>query len=175
MHRSIPPRPRAPALACAVTLTMALALAGAVTPPLRANAHGFSDREFVVLESPADVAATTRALVAAIEGAGATVFAVIDHGAGAASVGQGLNDAQVVIFGNPALGTSVLQDDLLTGLALPLRVLVYEGDDGVTRLAHEDPSVFLGGFNVSPEAPALERMRAALMRLSAAAVDAVQP
>lgn len=147
-----------------------IAVAGIV-----AQAHGFSDRDFVVQESPADVATTTRALVAAIEGAGATVFAVIDHGAGAASVGQGLNAAQVVIFGNPMLGTQVMQDDLLTGLALPLRILVYEGDDGVTRLVHEDPSVFLGGFNVSPDAPYMEQMRGALMRLGAAAVDAVQP
>lgn len=147
-----------------------LALAG-----MAAQAHGMLERDFVVQESPADVATTTRALVAAIEGAGATVFAVIDHGAGAASIGQGLNDAQVVIFGNPMLGTQVMQDDLLTGLVLPLRILVYEGDDGVTRLAHEDPSAFLGGFNVSPEAPYMEQMRGALMRLGAAAVDAVQP
>jgi uncharacterized protein (DUF302 family) len=140
-----------------------------------AQAHGMLERDFVVQESPADVAATTRALVATIEGAGATVFAVIDHGAGAASVGQGLNDAQLVIFGNPALGTQVMQDDLLAGLALPLKILVYEGDDGITRLAHEDPSAFLGGYNVSPEAPYMETMRAALMRLGAAALDAVQP
>ena len=140
-----------------------------------AAAHGFSDRDFVVQESPADVAATTRALVAAIEGAGATVFAVIDHTDGAASVGQTLNDAQLVIFGNPALGTAVMQDDLMTGLALPLRMLVYAGDDGVTRIAHEDPSAFLGGYDVRPDAPYMETMRAALLRLGAAAIGAVQP
>ena len=169
---------RSRGLAATLTLAMAiltLAMAAMIVASAPGQAHGFSDREFVVMESPADVATTTRALVAAIEGAGATVFAVIDHGAGAASVGQALNGAQVVIFGNPALGTQVMQDDLLTGLALPLRVLVYEGDDGITRLAHEDPSAFLGGFDVSPEAPYMEQMRAALMRLSAAAVDAVQP
>jgi len=171
MHRSILSRPRDIALALTVTLGVAVSAAA----PSTVNAHGFSDRDFVVQESPADVATTTRALVAAIEGAGATVFAVIDHGAGAASIGQGLNDAQVVIFGNPMLGTQVMQDDLLTGLVLPLRILVYEGDDGITRLAHEDPSAFLGGFNVSPEAPYMEQMRAVLMRLAAAAVDAVQP
>lgn len=142
---------------------------------MAARAHGMLDRDFVVQESPADVATTTRALVAAIEGAGATVFAVIDHGAGAASVGLALNDARVVIFGNPMLGTTVMQDDLLTGLALPLRILVYEGDDGITRLAHEDPSAFLGGYDVSPEAPYMETIRAALLRLGAAAIDAVQP
>jgi uncharacterized protein (DUF302 family) len=81
----------------------------------------------------------------------------------------------VVIFGNPALGTQVMQDDLMAGLALPLRILVYEGDDGITRLAHEDPSAFLGGYNVSPDAPYMGTIREALMRLGMAAVDAVQP
>jgi len=147
-----------------------LALAG-----MAAQAHGMLERDFVVQESPAGVAATTRALVATIEGAGATVFAVIDHGAGAASVGQALNDAQLVIFGNPALGTRVMQDDLLAGLALPLRILVYEGDDGITRLAHEDPSAFLGGYDVSPEAPYMDTIRGALMTLGRAAIEAVQP
>jgi len=147
-----------------------LALAG-----MAAQAHGMLERDFVLQESPAGVAATTRALVATIEGAGATVFAVIDHGAGAASVGQALNDAQLVIFGNPALGTRVMQDDLLAGLALPLRILVYEGDDGITRLAHEDPSAFLGGYDVSPEAPYMDTIRGALMTLGRAAIEAVQP
>ncbi len=147
-----------------------IALAGGAAQP-----HGMLERDFVVQESPADVAATTQALVATIEGAGATVFAVIDHGAGAASVGQALNPARVVIFGNPMLGTQVMQDDLLAGLALPLRILVYEGDDGITRLAHEDPSAFLGGYDVSPEAPYMETIRGALMRLGAAAIEAVQP
>lgn len=146
----------------------------ALAAPL-AQAHGMLERDFVVQESPADVATTTEALVTTIEGAGATVFAVIDHAAGAASVDQSLNDAQVVIFGNPALGTQVMQDDLLAGLALPLRILVYEGDDGVTRLAHEDPSAFLGGYDVSPEAPYMETIRGALMRLGAAAIENVQP
>lgn len=157
------------------TVQAALAAGMIAVAGIAAQAHGMLERDFVVQESPADVATTTDALVETIEGAGATVFAVIDHGAGAASVGQALNDAQVVIFGNPALGTQVMQDDLLAGLALPLRILVYEGDDGITRLAHEDPSAFLGGYNVSPEAPYIETIRAALMRLGAVAIDAVQP
>ncbi len=115
------------------------------------------------------VAEVTDAFVAAVEAAGATVFARVDHAAGAAKVGETLNDAQLVIFGNPALGTPAIQQDPLAGLYLPLRVLVYADTDGQTWLAYEDPADMLGELEVDPSAEFIGKMQGALKNLTAKA------
>jgi len=61
--------------------------------------------ETITQTSPKSVVETMDALQAAVEGAGATVFARVDHGAGAIKVNMELPEAQLLIFGNPALGT----------------------------------------------------------------------
>src|SRR6185437_6591153 len=86
----------------------------------------------------ASVAATVAALQAALERRAVRVFAVIDHSAGAASVGLTLADEVVVIFGNPAVGTAIMQADPRAGIELPLRMLIWD-DGGTTQIAYEDP------------------------------------
>lgn len=115
------------------------------------------------------VAEVTDALVAAVEGAGATVFSRVDHAAGAATVGETLNDSQVLIFGNPALGTPAIQQDPLAGLYLPLKVLVYADDDGQTWLAYEDPADMLEGLKVDQGSEFIGKMQGALKALTAKA------
>lgn len=108
-------------------------------------------------------------LEAAVTGAGATVFARVDHAAGAASVGMDLAPAQLLIFGNPALGTLAMQADPLAGLYLPLRVLAYEDADGAVWLAYEEPADSLGDLDVPKDAEVLSKMSGALGKLTAAA------
>jgi len=126
-------------------------------------------QEIVTVDSARGVDDTAAALVAAAEGAGATVFANVDHGGGAASVGMELGDARLVIFGNPKLGTPALQDDIRAGLVLPLRVLVYADADGTTRLAYEDPASMFEGLDIATDAPYVAAMRGALGKLTGAA------
>jgi uncharacterized protein (DUF302 family) len=73
---------------------------------------------------------TAERLIAAVEKRGLTVFARIDHAAGAASAGQSLRPTEVVIFGNPKGGTPLMQDQQIIGIDLPLKVLVWEDADG---------------------------------------------
>ncbi|WP_296417114.1 DUF302 domain-containing protein [Pseudooctadecabacter sp.] len=126
--------------------------------------------EVVSKIAPASVAETMDKLVAAVEGAGATVFARVDHAAGAQSVDMELPPAQLLIFGNPALGTPAMQDDPLAGLALPLRVLVFEAEDGRAVVAWEPPTTFLDGLTIPEDAEYVGKMTAALDRLTDAAV-----
>ena len=115
------------------------------------------------------VAEVTDALVAAVEGAGATVFARVDHAAGAEKVGASLADAELLVFGNPALGTPAMQQDPLAGLYLPLRVLVYADGDGQTWLAYEDPADMLEDLEVDQNAEFIGKMQGALKNLTAKA------
>ena len=125
--------------------------------------------EILRLESARPVAATADALVAAVEGAGATVFARIDHGAGARNVGADVGASELVIFGNPALGTPAIAADRRAGLFLPLRVLVYEDEGGQVWLAWEPPGEMLARAGVDPAAEVVGRMEGALRNLAAAA------
>ena len=126
--------------------------------------------EVVSKIAPAGVEATMDKLVAAVEGAGATVFARVDHAEGARGVDMELAPAQLLIFGNPALGTPAMQDDPLAGLALPLRVLVFEGDDGRAVVAWEPPQTFLEGLTIPEDAEYVAKMTEALDMLTNAAV-----
>ena len=126
--------------------------------------------DVVKVAAAGDVASTMDALVGAVEGAGATVFARVDHAGGAAGVGMELAPSQLLIFGNPKLGTPAMQDDALAGLFLPLKVLVYEDAAGKTWLAYEDPAEMLDDLDGIPEgAPYVQMMTGALGKLTAKA------
>lgn len=68
-----------------------------------------------------------------------TIFAQIDHAAGAASVGQPLRPTTLIIFGNPAAGTPLMQAAQPAGIDLPLKALVWQDRDGSVKLTYNDP------------------------------------
>lgn len=125
--------------------------------------------ETITQTSPHSVSVTMDALQAAVEGAGATVFARVDHAAGAASVDMELPDAELLIFGNPMLGTPAMQADIEAGLQLPLRVLVYAGDEG-TVVAYESVETIFDGLDVPLDAEFAQKMTGALATLTGKAV-----
>jgi uncharacterized protein (DUF302 family) len=73
---------------------------------------------------------TVDRLVNAIEKAGMTVFAQIDHAAGARDVGLDMPPTLVLIYGNARGGTPVMLAAPLVALDLPLRVLVHQDPTG---------------------------------------------
>ncbi|UWQ13544.1 DUF302 domain-containing protein [Aliiroseovarius sp. M344] len=125
--------------------------------------------EIMKVPSSGTVAKTMDALEAAVGNAGATVFARVDHAGGAASVDMELGASQLLVFGNPKLGTPAMQAAPLAGLMLPLRVLVYEDSDGAVWLAFEAPADMLGDLGISGDAPYVGMMTGALEKLTAAA------
>ncbi|MEJ6398396.1 DUF302 domain-containing protein [Yoonia sp. 208BN28-4] len=142
------------------TIAMAAMVAGLAGP---------AAAEMIEKTSPKSVAETMDALEAAVTEAGATVFARVDHAAGAASVDMELDDAQLLIFGNPRLGTLAMQADMLAGLQLPLRVLVYDSNAG-TIVAYESVDQMFDGLDVPLDAEFVENMRGALRALTGKAV-----
>lgn len=118
--------------------------------------------------SPVDL--TMDALVNAVEGAGATVFARVDHTAGAETAGMFMADAELLIFGNPKLGTPAMQDDIRAGLFLPLRVLVYADAAGATQVAYEHAADLFDGLEIAADADYVAKIEQALSTLTDKAV-----
>jgi uncharacterized protein (DUF302 family) len=93
-----------------------------------------------------------------------TVFARIDHAAGAREAGLELADEQVIMFGNPRAGTALMQSDPRIGIELPLRVLVWDTGEGV-MLGHNDPRELADRYDVDAHVATLEMMSTVLAEL----------
>ncbi len=126
----------------------------------------------VMKASPLSVAATIDGLEAAVKGAGATVFARVDHAAGAESVSKSLPDTTLLIFGNPAIGTLAMEDDIRAGLVLPLQVLAYTDADGNTQMIWTPAEDLFADLNIAPDAEVVTRINGALNILTDKAINA---
>ena len=82
---------------------------------------------------------TINRLEAEIRARGMTVFAHVDHAAGAAEVGLSLLPTVVLLFGNARGGTPLMQSIQTIGIDLPLKVLVWQDAAGNTWLSYNDP------------------------------------
>jgi uncharacterized protein (DUF302 family) len=126
--------------------------------------------EDVTKASPLSVAETMDKLEAAVTGAGASVFARIDHAAAAKTVDKSIPDATLLMFGNPALGTLAMEYDLRAGLVLPLRVLAYQDADGNTQLTWTPAEDLFEGLNVPADAEVITKINGALNALTDKAI-----
>jgi uncharacterized protein (DUF302 family) len=83
---------------------------------------------------------TMNRLEAEVRAKGMTVFARIDHAAGAIAVGLSLRPTEVLIFGNAKAGTPLMQSVQTIGIDLPLKALVWQDGSGDTWLSYNDPA-----------------------------------
>lgn len=127
--------------------------------------------DLIQKKSPHSVQVTMDKLQAAVEGAGARVAARVDHAAAADSVGIELAPNQVLIFGNPNIGSPIFVENPAAGLDLPIRVVVFEDADGDTVVAYHDPEALAASFGLPADMKSFQMMAGALMKLTDAAVD----
>jgi uncharacterized protein (DUF302 family) len=98
------------------------------------------------------VADTVARLLTLLESKGMTVFGVIDQQAAARQVGLDLRATTLVLFGNPAGGTPVMEAAPLSALDLPLKVLVWDGGDEGCQVSYTDPAVLSTRYGLAAEA-----------------------
>ena len=82
---------------------------------------------------------TTKNLVKALKKKGMTVFKVIKHHKGAKKVGKELRPTTVVIFGNPKVGTPLMQCHQQVAIDLPQKALIWENEKGQVLISYNDP------------------------------------
>jgi uncharacterized protein (DUF302 family) len=105
-------------------------------------------------------------LEAEVKAKGLTVFARVDHAAGAAAVGMQLRPTELLIFGNARGGTPLMQVNQVAGIDLPLKALVYQDSAGKVWLAYNNPDWIARrhelGARVAPNVEALSKALDAL-------------
>ncbi|PAV26849.1 YD repeat-containing protein [Tamilnaduibacter salinus] len=94
----------------------------------------------VQMESAHSVERTTDRLVHALKDKGMTVFRQVDHRQGAAGVNLSLRPTRIVIFGNPKVGTPLMQCQQSVAIDLPQKALIWEDADGQVWLGYNDPA-----------------------------------
>lgn len=80
------------------------------------------------------------------------VFATFDHAENATSVGEKLRPTTVLVFGNPKIGTKLMQADQSIGIDLPLRVLVWEDEYGRTWVGYPNVATLVDGYGIKDQA-----------------------
>ncbi|MBI1385762.1 MAG: DUF302 domain-containing protein [Rhizobiales bacterium] len=153
-------------------LRLTLALAACLALPIAFGAAPSQADDGTVTLGPSahDVATTADRMQAAIESKGAKVMARIDHAAGAQSAGLELAPTTLLIFGNPKLGTGLMQANPHIALELPLRALIWQDKDGKVWVTYNNPSYLQNRFAMSAQEETFKRMAGALNGFAGAAI-----
>ncbi len=75
-------------------------------------------------------------------------FSTIDHQANAKGVNMNLKPTTVVVFGNPKMGTVLMNCNPSMGLDLPLRMLITTDYEGKTTLTYTNPEYWSLKHNI---------------------------
>jgi uncharacterized protein (DUF302 family) len=82
-----------------------------------------------------------------------------------------LRPTQLLIFGNPKLGTPAMLDGQTAGLDLPLRVLAYADADGIVHVTYHEPASLAETHGLPTDAKYIQMMTGALDKLTTKAIS----
>ena len=91
-----------------------------------------------ITTSDSSVTETVNRMVAQIEKEGWHLFARIDHAKEAQKKGLALRPTELILFGNPEIGTLLMQDQQISAIDLPMKILVWENEEGQVHIASID-------------------------------------
>jgi uncharacterized protein (DUF302 family) len=123
-------------------------------------------RGLVVVDSPYDVAETVSRAQDAMEERGLTIMMTVDHGANAEGADLELRPTQLIVFGNPQLGTQLMQAGQTVAIDLPQKMLVWEDAEGQVHLAYNDPHYLAQRHNLSGVDEVLSKISGALSAIA---------
>jgi uncharacterized protein (DUF302 family) len=128
-----------------------------------------ADNGLVNVKSAHSVKDTADRLEKALTNKGMTVFIRIDHAAGAKKVGLALPPTELVIFGNPKVGTPMMQCSRSVAIDLPQKALIWEDDQAQVWLTYNDPAYLATRHAITGCEAVLEKVGGALKNFAAAA------
>lgn len=117
----------------------------------------------VTIESKrGSVTATVDALMQTLTSRGVNVVARVDHAQSAKAFGLDMPPSEVVIFGNPKLGTPLMQANPAIALDLPLRIAVWQAADGKVVVAYRAPAEVVAAHAITGKDDIVAMMAGAL-------------
>ncbi len=98
------------------------------------------------------------------------ILAEVDHTGNAKRVGLELPNTKLILFGNPNLGTPLMQSSRSIAIDLPQKILIWEGD-GKVFLTYNDPKYLLKRHGITDKDPIAEKIASALATISGKASE----
>ena len=128
-----------------------------------------ADSGLISTKSAHDVKTTADRLENALKTKGMRVFIRIDHAQGAQTVGKALRPTEVIVFGNPKVGTPLMQCSQSVAIDLPQKALVWEDEAGQAWLTYNDPEYLAERHEIKGCDEVLKKVAKALHNFSMAA------
>jgi uncharacterized protein (DUF302 family) len=100
---------------------------------------GYAGDGLFSVKSSHTVKETADRLESILRDKGMTLFIRIDHEQGAKNVGEELRPTEVVIFGNPKVGTPFMRCGQSVAIDLPQKALIWENESGQVWFTYNDP------------------------------------
>lgn len=144
---------------------MILTLAMLALIPVSAFAHP----GLISVKSSYSVKETGDRLVSILKKKGMTVFTRINHAAGAIKAGMSLPDTELVIFGNPKIGTPLMKCNRTTAIDLPQKALIWKDKNGQVWLTYNDPKYLQSRHQIKACAKIIKKVQGALRKFAGAA------
>ena len=133
---------------------------------LSTQAYAYISDGIVRIKSNNTVTATIDKLETVLKNKGMTIFKRISHSDGAKKVGLKIRDTELLIFGNPKLGTLLMQCKQSAALDLPLKALAYKDENNQVWLAYNDPNYIAKRHHISHCNQVKDKMSKALANFS---------
>lgn len=152
--------------------TLLTACEAANSAPAQAVLTQDNTKPMIIKKASAhNVTDTIDRLEAVLNSKGLTVFTRVNHAAGAKNVGIDMADSELIIFGNPKLGTPLMLENPEMGLDLPLKALAYTDSAGQTFLTYTAPSELKMRHGITENSPVIDKITGALDAMTSKAVS----
>ena len=129
----------------------------------------YADNGIISVGSSHAVKATADRLENALKQKRMTVFIRINHAEGAQKVGKKLRPTELVVFGNPKVGTPPMQCRQSTAIDLPQKALIWEDEKGQVWLSYNDPNYLVKRHEITGCAEVIKKIEKALSNFAKAA------
>lgn len=135
------------------------------------TAASAADNGIIKVRSKHEVSETINKLEAVLLQKGMTIFTRVDHAAGADKTGLQLRSTELLIFGNPKVGTPLMQCSQTAALDLPQKALAYKDDSGLVWLAYNDPAYMAKRHGIQGCEQAIQKVSNALAKFTKLATE----
>jgi len=129
----------------------------------------WSDSGLVNVKSAHDVAQTADRLENVLKAKGMKIFTRIDHAQGAASAGLQLRPTELVVFGNPKVGTPLMLCNQSVAIDLPQKALIWQDANGQVWFTYNDPGYLAKRHGLTGCDAVLQKVANALSNFAKAA------
>jgi len=147
-------------------LILVLLLCFAYTNTLYAEDTKNNINGMIIKSSMNSVTKTIDRLEEVLKSKGITIFLRLDHAAGAQKVGNQLRPTQLLIFGNPKLGSPLMMSKQSIGIDLPLKAVAWEDAEGKVWLGYNTPDFLSKRHHINDRQKVVNKMTKVLDKFS---------